>query len=688
VGEEVLTMVREIVRKRIDAMRGDTPMPLTATQEELIRDEIALLKRLIAAIERFPIAAEDRNEIAEAADRLTALFLLVIVGEFNAGKSAFINALIGAPVMPEGVTPTTAVINLLRFGDPPRETTLPDGIIERYFPAPFLSDITVVDTPGTNAIIREHEQLTRRFVPRADIVLFVTSADRPFTESERAFLETIREWGKKVVLIVNKVDLIRSQEDVDKIVAFVQENITRLLGFKPDIFPVSAMLAQQAKDLGNRNPEESARLWEQSRFGALEQFVFSTLDEAGRIRLKLLSPLGVGEQIAERYLKATNDRLHVLKDDTATIERIEQQLSLYQEDMKQQFDFHRTRLENIIGKMNARGDEYFDETIRLGRIFDLLKSDKIKLDFQQKVVGDTEKQIDDTVDDLIDWMVEQDLRTWQAITDHVDRRRLSTYEDDMIGEISGQFRYDRRTLLEAVSRRAQEEVDRYDVQMEAHKLSTSVKTAVAQVAVAEAGAVGLGALVVAAASTAAVDVTGIIAASLVAGLGLFILPRKRKQSRQEFRRRSEELESRLVEVMNEQFDIELERSVMRIRDAIAPYTRFVRGELEKLESIEHDTTEVLGQIRTLRHKIGGEDRTTTGVTVRRPIDAPLPNKAIPSRTQMQPPPVIEMAAPVNQPEAEPIDEAPVPVEQPVVTPHEDPAPPRTRKPDAISADEV
>ncbi len=675
-------MVREIVRKRIDAMRGDTPLPLTATQEDLIREEIELLKRLITAIERFPITAEDRAEITEAADRLHSLFLLVIVGEFNAGKSAFINALIGEQVMPEGVTPTTAVINLLRFGETARETTLPDGIIERYYPARFLSDITVVDTPGTNAIIREHEQLTRRFVPRADIVLFVTSADRPFTESERAFLETIQEWGKKVVLIVNKVDLIRSQEDVDKIVGFVQENITRLLGFKPDVFPVSAMLAQQAKNLGERNPDETAKLWEQSRFGALEHFIFSTLDEAGRIRLKLLSPLGVGEQIAERYLKATNDRLTVLKEDTATIERIEQQLTLYQEDMRQQFDFHRTRIENIIGKMNARGDEYFDDTIRLGRVFDLLNSDKIKLDFQQKVIGDTEKQIDETVDDLIDWMVEQDLRTWQAITDHVDRRRLSAYEDDMIGEISGQFRYDRRALLEAVSKKAQEEVDRYDVQMEANKLSTSVKSAVAQVAVTEAGAVGLGALVVAAASTAAVDVTGILAASLVAGLGLFILPRKRKQSRQEFRRRSEELETRLVEVMNEQFDVELERSTMRIRDAIAPYTRFVRAELEKLDAIETNTTDVLSHIRTLRHKIGAEDRATAGVTVRRPIDAPLPTGALTPRST---------STPTAEPEPK-SDEAAedVPVDQPVVDDAGADAPETESNPksNAISADDV
>ncbi|CAN5439039.1 dynamin family protein [soil metagenome] len=635
-------MVREIVRKRLDARRSETPLPLTATQEELIQQELALLGRLIKAIERFPVTEDDREALEDAAERLTSLFLLVIVGEFNSGKSAFINALIGSPVMPEGVTPTTSVINLLRHGDQARETMLPDGVIERYYPAQFLNDITVVDTPGTNAIIREHEALTKKFVPRADIVLFVTSADRPFTESERAFMETIREWGKKVVLIVNKVDLIRTEEDVKKIVEFVQENISRLLGFKPEVFAVSALLAQQAKSLGDRNPTERERLWNESRFATLENYIFTTLDEAGRIQLKLLSPLGVGERIADRYLRASNDRLAILREDTATIERIEQQLALYQQDMKQQFSFHRTRIENIIGKMNARGDEFFEETIRLGRIFDLLKSDRIKREFHAKVVGDTEKQIDETVDELIDWMVEQDLRTWQSITDYVDRRRLSAYEDEMIGEISGQFRYDRRALLEAVSRKAQEEVDRYDIAKEAHDLSTSVKNAVAQVAVAEAGAVGLGAVIVAAASTAAIDVTGIIAASLVAGLGLFILPRKRKQSRVEFRKRSEELEGRLVEVMSEQFDTELERSAQRIRDAISPYTRFVRGEQEKLTVIADQTETIQNEMRSLRHRIAPTTGTSNVIT-RPALETPPPPAVLTEATAPDRP------APVSRP---------------------------------------
>ncbi len=74
----------------------------------------------------------------------------------------------------------------------------------------ILRQCHLVDTPGTNALDRSHEALTTHYVPRADLVLFVTSADRPFSESERVFLEQIREWGKKVVVAVNKIDILKT----------------------------------------------------------------------------------------------------------------------------------------------------------------------------------------------------------------------------------------------------------------------------------------------------------------------------------------------------------------------------------------------------------------------------------------------------------------------------------------------
>ena len=270
-----------------------------------------------------------------------------------------------------------------------------------------------------------------------------------------------------------------------------------------------------------------------------------------------------------------------------------------------------------------RGDEFFEETIRLGRIFDLLNTDKIRGEFERKVVGDTEQADRRHVDELIDWMVEQDLRIWEAVNEYIDRRRLTKYEDELIGEVGGQFRYDRRSLLESVSNRAQEEVDRYDPDAEAKQLAVSVRNAVATVAVAEAGAVGLGALVVAAASTVAVDVTGILAASLVAGLGLFILPRKRRQAKREFRdRRRRSWKQRLIEVMSDQFEHELARSVARIRDAIAPYTRFVRTQSAHLEQMRTELTAVDNDMRALRHEIGEERQLPPGVRAK-----PLPRPA-------------------------------------------------------------
>ena len=598
-------MVRGVLRFRGRGHDDRSSRILSDQQHALIADEMALLARVREILERYPAAPNDLAEIHRAAEQLTSLFLLVIVGEFNAGKSAFINALVGDDVMPEGVLPTTAVINRLHFAPQPEETVYPDGVIERGYPADFLREITVVDTPGTNAIIREHEALTQQFVPRADLILFVTSSDRPFSESERAFMSEIREWGKKIVIIINKVDLLpdnTARKDVER---YVRDNVARLVGFVPEVFSVSAMQAQQAKRLGERNPTERDRLWDASRFALVQEYVVTTLDQESRVRLKLLNPLGIAEHTAERYTHDATDRLAVLAEDVATIANIDRTLELYQADMRRQFGYHLSRVETIIARMITRGDAFFEETIRIGRIFDLLNTDKIRGQFEQQVVADTARRIDATIDELIDWMVEQDLRVWEAVSDYVGRRRLTRYEEQLVGEISGQFRYDRRSLLDSVSKRAREEIDRYDVRHEADQLSQSVRNAVAATAVTEAGAVGLGALVVAAASTIAVDVTGIIAAGLIAGIGLFVLPRRRRRAREDFHRRASDLEQRLITVMRDQFEYELTRSVGRITEAIAPYTRFVRGEQARLVAIEADLGVIRNDLRAFRHRIGG-----------------------------------------------------------------------------------
>jgi hypothetical protein len=96
-----------------------------------------------------------------------------------------------------------------------------DGYYERFLPSELLKVINIVDTPGTNVILERQQRLTEEFVPRADLILFVISADRPFTESEVTFLKYIAKWDKKVVYLLNKADILQPDE-IAEVATFVQ----------------------------------------------------------------------------------------------------------------------------------------------------------------------------------------------------------------------------------------------------------------------------------------------------------------------------------------------------------------------------------------------------------------------------------------------------------------------------------
>src|SRR5205085_6943066 len=160
-------------------------------QRNLLQQVRRLANQLQTFLVGFEGAGAHATTLQQVITSLDELFLLVIVGEFNSGKSALINALLRAPVLEEGVTPTTAKITKLRYGVQNRQIQLDPETVEQLYPADFLQNISIVDTPGINDVVREHERMTQDFIPHSDLILLVTSADRPFTESERAFLEGI-----------------------------------------------------------------------------------------------------------------------------------------------------------------------------------------------------------------------------------------------------------------------------------------------------------------------------------------------------------------------------------------------------------------------------------------------------------------------------------------------------------------
>jgi hypothetical protein len=253
--------------------------------------------------------------------------------------------------------------------------------------------------------------------------------------------------------------------------------------------------------------------------------------------------------------------------------------------------------------MEQRGEDFFEDTFRIARVFDLISKDRVQLEFEQKVVGDVPQRIEAKVDELIDWLVESDLRQWQAVTDHLAERRRA-HQDRIVGDPGiGSFHYDRDRLMTAVGREAARVVETFDKKQEAQSIAEGAQTAVAASAALEVGAVGLGTLVTVLATTAAADVTGVLMASVLAAVGLFIIPARRKQAKAQLREKVAALRAQLVQSLRSQFEKEIERSLHQIEEAIAPYTRFVRSERSKLLEIQEKLEGIQGEIERLRNRV-------------------------------------------------------------------------------------
>jgi small GTP-binding protein len=554
------------------------PRLLTPEQERLRGELRQTLRELDDAIVAVGAAAEDRALLADALRGLDELFLLVVVGEFNAGKSALLNELLGARILAEGVTPTTAAITLVRHGDREAEEWRGEGLLERRLPSEALRDLAVVDTPGTNAIVRHHEELTREFVPRADLILFATSSDRPFTETERALLAQIREWGKKIVVVINKIDLLETPAAVDQVVEFVRAGLQSTLGASPPIFPVSVRLWRGAEEAAD--PAVARAIRAGSRLAELRSYVFETLDEEERLRLKLSTPIGVAQHLLTRYTRIVEDRIGVLAADRQLVENVDGQIGLHGQDLRAAFRPRLAQLENVIHALNDRGEKFFEDTVRLGRVFDLFNPERTRAAFEREVVADTAEEIDRLVDEIVEWFVEAEARLWRQVAGTVRSRQQAGAElrEDL------DFLAARREVIAAVTERTRDALQGFDREREARQFSQAMRDAVAHTALAEIGAVSLGAAIALLFGTVAADITGLLAGALAAGLGLYILPARRRRAIEQFRGRTAELRERLVAALEQQMEREVEGSTARVRDAIAPYTRYVRAEAARLEA--------------------------------------------------------------------------------------------------------
>jgi small GTP-binding protein len=261
-------------------------------------------------------------------------FHLVVMGEFNHGKTTFVNALLGESVLPVGVTPTTAAIHHIRWADRPEATVVTASgerrvvafeeakrfavgggaatedvdYLEIGYPAPLLKErILLVDTPGVNDLSLQRADITYSYIPRADAVLFLLDAGQILKESERVFLndKLLKASRDKIVFVITKWDLLSSDEQREAL-AYAKNHLSTLVK-EPVVFPVSAEAALAGGFAGSGLPELVAHL---TRFLA---------EERGRILLD--NALGEGATVAQLLAKGIDARRRSIQMKTDEIDR-------------------------------------------------------------------------------------------------------------------------------------------------------------------------------------------------------------------------------------------------------------------------------------------------------------------------------------------------------------------------------
>ncbi len=556
-------------------------------QKETTKKVRDLLTELLACASLTNVDPESLEMLKETLQALEDSFLVVTVGEFNAGKSSFINALLNTDKLAVGATPTTAQINLIRYGESESSTPIENWGLLLRLPASLLESMTFVDTPGTNAVLREHEVLTKWFLPRADMVMFLTSADRPFSESERCFLASIKEWGKNAVILINKMDLLETEEERQNVIQFVKENAAALIGHEVPVLPVSSRIARKARD------NMSEAMWAESGFAALEQFIQDRMDERSRFKMKMQSALGVAAKVEAETEERVRNELSFYEEDRKLSDSINGQVNLYREDMMKEINRSMKEIHSIFTEIKNRGHDYFEELFVLKNLPNLLKKDKNQLKFQEDVLQNLPIEVERKTTEMVENITTQEQRMVQSIRLQIQSRNSNFPAVDMPEKVMDE----RGKLL----KRMQNSIDTMLQKIESD-IAMDIGMKHAQSAVTaglaiEVSAIGIGAALTAVATTVATDLLGIVAAFWVGIAGFLVLPHYKKKAQKEFDEKISEIETKLVDSLRTEFVREVNAQVEEMNNASRPFERFVETSIGKSQEQLEKLVEIRGQIK-------------------------------------------------------------------------------------------
>jgi small GTP-binding protein len=427
---------------------------LDGTLAALREEEIRLLTDIGSTLADMGDAAqEDRQRLLDVANDLRDMFfLVVIIGEFNAGKSSFINSLLGDTLLPTGITPTTEAIELIHYGDLDRKPTMrEDGIRVWSHPNTGAPGVTLVDTPGTGSVFQKHETTAKSFLHRSDLIIFLISAKRAFAETERMYLELAKNYGKKIVLVVNQIDLLQPKEQVE-VRRFIEQQASELLDMRPLMFMVSAREALNAKTNDNVVGDPGG-------IEAVRAHLRGVLNEAPPAKQKLLAQLDMATQLVTTAQNNIQRKADVVNVDTTKVREVQKELEQQSMGLEGQLKAARAEMDAVFEGMRQRGINFIDTNLSFRKIGRTPKREVLQNEFQEVVIGRALRDINDATNGYINAVVDSSRLYWRSVIDRLNQLR-ELMEQEVTGLDSGVYAEQREALQDAI-RIAESELKTY-----------------------------------------------------------------------------------------------------------------------------------------------------------------------------------------------------------------------------------
>lgn len=344
------------------------------------------------------------DTVSELRNRIHEPFMFVIVGEVKAGKSSFINALLatGKEVTKVAPQPMTDVILQILYGETEEEIVINEYLRKLLLPVEILKEIAIVDTPGTNTIIQHHQEITERFIPASDLIVFVFEAKNPYRQSAWEFFDFIHaDWHKKIIFVLQQKDLMDAQDlavNMQGVTEYAEKKGVK----KPIVFAVSAK-------------QEQAGNHEESGFPVLRSYIQENITNGKAPILKLQNNVSISLNICDRIRKALDIRQAQYRADTEFRVDIRQTLDNQELKSNKQVD---SLVENLIATYDRITRQKEDELAAGLSFFSLLRRsfasifskkasikewlDQLAFDMESELNTELRKRLDAGVGDLAD----------------------------------------------------------------------------------------------------------------------------------------------------------------------------------------------------------------------------------------------------------------------------------------------